>query len=69
MEKTPMTVFKTIYAKRKTVSRDDMMDIFTMEINYHIRQHPSLEFDNIGKPVENQDRSKTFPIHFKQRAI
>jgi hypothetical protein len=59
-----LIVYKTIYAKRKGLSSEEMSEIFRLEAMTHLRNNPDLVFIKIGKPVGNADRSKTFPLHF-----
>ena len=66
-----LTVEKTIYAKRIPVTKDQIKDVFILEIQHHLSQNPDLEFDSISSPVENADRSRTYHIEFryKRKAI
>ena len=62
-----LMIEKTIYAKRKAVSKEDMQDIFRMEIEHHLRNNPDLQFEGYGEVRNNADRSKTFPIIFSPK--
>jgi len=67
MTNTRTIIFKTIYAKRKGLTKEQMGEIFRVEAMEHIRANPDLFFLKIGTPVENKDMSKTFPIYFGVR--
>jgi hypothetical protein len=60
---------KTIYAKRKGLTSEQMSEIFRLEAMNHLRNNPDLGFVKIGKPVENADRSKTFPMYFAVKPV
>lgn len=64
MTGTRLILHKTIYAKRKGLTRKELGEIFRIEAETHLRNNPDLGFLKIGDPVENSDRSKTFPMYF-----
>jgi len=59
-----LIVHKTIYAKRKGMTSEEIGEVFRVEAEYHLRKNPDLDFLKIGKPSENADRSKTYPMYF-----
>lgn len=59
-----LVLHKTIYAKRKRLTSKEIGEIFRIEAETHLRNNPDLGFIKIGEPVDNEDRSKTFPLYF-----
>ena len=60
---------KVIYAKRKGLTRKELGEIFEIEINHHLRNHPHLKFLKIGEPEKKQDQSTVFKIYFQQKPV
>lgn len=64
----PLRVNKIIYAKPFKMEAKEVNEILKLEIEYHLRMYPELQFVTVGNVVDNEDRSKTFPLIFKKKA-
>jgi hypothetical protein len=68
VETSRFLVNKVIYAKRVATTKEQINSIMNLEIETHLRNNSDLQFKGFGKVVENDDRSKTFPLVFEPKA-
>lgn len=59
-----LILHKTIYAKRKGLSKSQLSEILRLEAVTHLNNNKDLVFIKIGDPKINQDQSRTFTLYF-----
>lgn len=68
-KENPFLASKTIYAKPKKYNfkGDDAINALRLEIDYHLRKFPNVQLKNVDAPIDNDDKSKTYLIHFESK--
>lgn len=59
---------KTVYAKRKPFTDQQLRDVVSLDIQTHLRNNPDVVYSHIAdNPQKNDDRSTTYTVCFKPK--